>query len=331
VRVNTTSTILLWGVPADPPIMAVRDALQRAGCQVTLLDQRMVADTEVHLAVDSNVRGWMRVKEETFDLAAVYAAYIRPHDAREFPEVARAGQDSELWRHALALHDALLSWAEITPALVLNRPSDMAVNGSKPYQASWIESLGFRTPDALITTDPDAALEYWREHDQVIYKSVSGIRSIVSRLTVKHRPRFDNITSCPTQFQQYIPGTEYRVHVVGDEIFACTVLSEADDYRYSTELVDMQACELPDHVAARCRTVAASMNLLLAGLDLRCTPEDEWFCFEVNPSPAFTCFEQKTGQPIAEAVARLLAGAASEKVLATAGKCPPKPEFSCAE
>jgi glutathione synthase/RimK-type ligase-like ATP-grasp enzyme len=285
----------------------------------------MVADTEVHLAVDSTLRGWVRVKEETFHLDSVNAAYLRPCDAREFPEIARGGQDSELWRHALALQDSLLSWAELTPALVLNRPSDMAVNGSKPYQASWIASLGFRIPDTLITTDPDTALEYWRQHGRVIYKSVSGIRSVVSCLTEKHRPRFDNITSCPTQFQEYIPGTEYRVHVVGEEVFACTVLSEADDYRYSTEPVDMQACELPSDVAARCRAVAASMNLFLAGLDLRCTPEGEWYCFEVNPSPAFTCFEQRTGQPIAEAVARLLAcGAAAEQY-------PPKPEFSCAE
>jgi hypothetical protein len=329
--VNTAGTILLWGVPADPPIMAVRDALQRAGCQVTLLDQRMVADTEVHLVVDSTVGGWMSVKEETFNLAAVSAAYIRPHDAREFPEVARAGQDSERWRHALALQDTLLSWAELTPALVLNRPNDMAVNGSKPYQASWIESLGFRIPDTLITTDPDAALEFWRQHDRVIYKSVSSVRSIVSRLTARHLQRFENIASCPTQFQQYVPGMEYRVHVVGEEIFACTVVSEADDYRYSTELVDMQACELPGDVAARCRTVAASMNLLLAGLDLRRTPEGEWFCFEVNPSPAFTCFEQRTGQPIAEAVARLLACGANGSGLASAKKYPPKPEFSCAK
>lgn len=73
------------------------------------------------------------------------------------------------------------------------------------------------------------------------------------------------------------------------------------------------------------------MNLLLAGLDLRCTPEGEWYCFEVNPSPAFTCFEQRTRQPIAEAVARLLACGANGSRLASAKMYPPKPEFSCAK
>jgi hypothetical protein len=312
VRVNRPESILLWGLPSDPPIATVRDALRRAGCRVTLLDQRAVGDTEVELVAGTSVEGLLRVGDESFDLAAFKAVYLRPYDLCELPTVVNAGENSELWRHALAVHDLLLSWSELTPALVLNRPSDMAANGSKPYQASWIESLGFRIPDTLITTDPDIALEFWRKHDRVIYKSLSGIRSIVSRLTPEHRQRFGDIASCPTQFQQYIPGSEYRVHVVGEQVFACKVISNADDYRYATERVDMQPCNLPDDVAARCKTLAGSMNLLLAGLDLRCTPEGHWYCFEVNPSPAFTCFEQRTDQPIAEAVARLLASGAED-------------------
>jgi hypothetical protein len=257
--------------------------------------------------VGTSVEGLLRVGNQTCDLATVKAVYLRPQDSRKLTSVATAGESSDLWRHALAVEDILFSWSDLTPALVLNRPRDMATNGSKPYQALWIESFGFLVPDTLITTDPEAALAFWQQHNRVIYKSVSGIRSIVSCLTAEHRRRFSNIASCPTQFQQYIAGTEYRVHVVGEEIFACAVISEADDYRYATERVDMQPCVLPDEVAARCKALAHSMNLLLAGLDLRCSPEGRWYCFEVNPSPGFTCFQQVTGQPIADAVAHLLA------------------------
>ncbi|MBV8176770.1 MAG: RimK domain-containing protein ATP-grasp [Verrucomicrobia bacterium] len=305
--VSCTESILLWGLSADPPIVSVRNALAEAGSHVIFLDQRAVGDTEVELVVGTSVEGLLRAGRESFDLAAVKAVYLRPHEKREPPGVASAGEHSKLWRHAEAVEDILLSWAELTPALVLNRPSDMAANGSKPYQASWIESLGFLIPDTLITTDPDAALEFWRQHDRVIYKSISGIRSIISRLTPEHRHRFHHIASCPTQFQEYVPGTEYRVHVVGEEVFACKVISDADDYRYTTQRVDIQPCDIPTDIATRCRMLARSMNLLLAGFDLRCTPEGQWYCFEVNPSPGFTCFERVTGQPIAKAVARLLA------------------------
>jgi len=305
--VRSAETILLWGIPADPPLAAVRDTLARSGCDVTLLDQRAICDTEVELFVGSRVEGVVRLGADTVDLATVKAVYLRPNDSRKLSAVASAGENSEAWQHALAVEDILLSWSDLTPALVLNRPCDMAANSSKPYQASWIESLGFLIPDTLITTDPDSALEFWREHDRVIYKSVSGIRSIVSSLTLEHTHRLANITSCPTQFQQYVPGTEYRVHVVGQEVFACKVISEADDYRYATGRVEMEACSLPGDIAARCKTAAESMNLLVAGLDLRCTPDGRWYCFEVNTSPAFTCFADVTGQPITEAVANLLA------------------------
>jgi hypothetical protein len=327
MRVRDTGTILLWGLRADPPLEAVRDALHKSGCPVTVLDQRAVLDTEVELVAGTSVEGRLRIKDKSFHLGAVKAVYLRPQDWRELPNVARAGPQSELWRHALAVHDVLLSWADLTPAVVLNRPAPMAANSSKPYQAAWIESLGFRIPDTLLTTDPDAALEFWRHHGQVIYKSVSGIRSIVSRLTAEHRQRFDDIASCPTQFQEYIPGTEHRVHVVGDEVFACKIISDADDYRYSSEAVDMQSCELPGEISDLCKRLTKSMDLLLAGLDLRCTPQGDWYCFEVNSSPAFTCFDALTGQRVTEAVARLLASGLEEGGPASYGDYPPRQEF----
>jgi hypothetical protein len=305
VRVTNPDIILLWGLPTDPPLAAVQNALQQEGCKVVLLDQR--ADMKVELVVGSSIEGSVRVQDETLDLAAVKAVYLRPYDWREFPNIANAGKKSQLWSDALTVQDILFSWADLTPALVLNRPSSMAVNDSKPYQSAWIESYGFCIPDTLITTDPEAALEFWRRHERVIYKSVSAIRSIVSCLTPEHLGRLEDIASCPTQFQQYIAGTEYRVHIVGEEVFACTVLSDADDYRYSTEQVSMQPCDLPGDVTALCRKLAESMNLTIAGLDLRCTAGGRWYCFEVNPSPGFSAFEEVTGQPIAEAVARLLA------------------------
>jgi glutathione synthase/RimK-type ligase-like ATP-grasp enzyme len=55
--------------------------------------------------------------------------------------------------------------------------------------------------------------------------------------------------------------------------------------------------------------MAAGMRLAVAGIDLRRTPDDRWVCFEVNPSPAFVYYELATGQPIAHAVAHLLARA----------------------
>jgi glutathione synthase/RimK-type ligase-like ATP-grasp enzyme len=192
--------------------------------------------------------------------------------------------------------------------LVLNRPSAMEPNHSKPYQAEQIRESGFRVPDTLITNHPQAALAFWQHHGDVIYKSISGVRSQVSRLKPEHSVRLDDLVWCPTQFQQYVSGQDYRVHVVGEHIFACEVSSGADDYRYAdiSESPILQAGYLPPNVRQRCRALALSLNLPLAGIDLRQTPQDEWYCFEVNPSPGFTYYQDATGQPISCAIAQLL-------------------------
>jgi glutathione synthase/RimK-type ligase-like ATP-grasp enzyme len=187
----------------------------------------------------------------------------------------------------------------------------MASNSSKPYQAQRIRGHGFAVPDTLVTTDPAAADAFWQRHGEIIYKSVSGTRSRVARLRPEDVPRLQDVSWCPTQFQEYVPGREHRVHVVGGDVFACEVLSEADDYRYApANEVTLRACDLPVDVAARCRHLAADLSLPVAGIDLRLGPGGLWYCFEVNPMPAFSCYESAAARPISAAVARLLAGAA---------------------
>jgi glutathione synthase/RimK-type ligase-like ATP-grasp enzyme len=119
----------------------------------------------------------------------------------------------------------------------------------------------------------------------------------------------EDIVSCPTQFQQCINGTDYRVHVVGEEAFASEVLCDADDYRYPGQhALEVRPYDLPAELESQCRKLATSLQLPVAGIDLRRTSTSEWFCFEVNPSPGFTYYEEATGQPIANSIARLLAG-----------------------
>ncbi len=303
--------ILLWGLPNDPILSALAGHLADLDARAILLDQRDAPESAAHLEVDLAVGGTITSGGRRIDLAEVTAVYPRPYDTRRIPAVARAGAGSETWARALTFDQALLMWLELTPALVVNRPSAMAANGSKPLQLMQIRHAGFRMPETLLTTDPAAVAAFRRRHGEVIYKSVSGVRSKVARLRPEHAERLADVAWCPTQFQRYIAGREYRVHVVADAVFACEVVSDADDYRYAEEGhsgVEILPVILPPAVAERCRRMAKAMGLSVTGLDLRHGTDGKWYCFEANPSPAFTYYEQATGQPIAAAVARLLAG-----------------------
>ncbi|HEV2545756.1 MAG TPA: ATP-grasp domain-containing protein [Stellaceae bacterium] len=301
--------ILLWGIETDTPLAMIGAALADAAVPVFFLDQQRVTETYFTIDFPGSPSGLLSDGVNEIAVETITAVYMRPFDTRRMARVERAGPASRVWSDALILDDALLCWCEMTPATVINRPSAMGSNCSKPYQSMLIQEHGFAVPDTLVTTDPVAAAEFWGLHGDVVYKSISGIRSIVSRLRPEHRERLPDVAHAPTQFQEFIAGTDVRVHVVGDELFASEIRSDADDYRYASQLgsnVEITATDMPDKLSERCRSLVASLGLLVAGIDLRRTADGRWYCFEVNPSPGFSFYEQATGQPIAQAIANLL-------------------------
>jgi glutathione synthase/RimK-type ligase-like ATP-grasp enzyme len=293
--------VLLWGLPQDAPLAAIHRELHRAGVAPLMVDQRRPDQAAIELMTSATVTGMLRLPGRAVAIEEIGAAYLRPYDARRLHSPTNV--------HAAAVAEALISWASVTPALVVNRPAAMASNESKPYQLELIRAAGFAVPPTLVTTDPAAVRELAEKHGPVIYKSVSGVRSRVARLSSERAQSLDDVAWCPTQLQRHIDGVDHRVHVVKDLVFATRVESADDDYRYADRPPILTETTLPPEIERRTIDLAAALELPLAGIDLRVTPEGEWFCFEVNPSPAFTYYESATGQPIAAAIARLLAGA----------------------
>jgi RimK-like ATP-grasp domain len=280
--------ILLWGLEEDMPLAVVRAELLRRGAAVFFLDQRKVLDCHASIEFIPSPRGRIQTPDGVIDLDRIHAAYVRPYNFRHFPNLAACGEKSSQWQHATLFEDILWSWTDVAGCTVLNRPSAMASNNSKPYQTRVIAQAGFYTPDTLITTTPESARAFYESNREVIYKSVSSVRSIVTRLQADRLDSLGDVVWCPTQFQTYVPGTDYRVHVVGDRLFPCSIECAADDYRYTS--ARMEPASLPDEVARRCSRLSQMLRLPFCGIDLRRTPGGAWFCFEVNPSPAYSCF-----------------------------------------
>ena len=301
--------ILLWGSSRDGPLRAACAALRSRAAPFLFADQSPAHELRVTFGHDGILAGRIATDGGSARLSDVHAAYLRPLDWRRvtFAETeAHAGKRSTWIRG----QDALWIWADVTKARVVNRPEAMNACSSKPFQLSALVASGFAVPATLITTDPSAAKAFWSSHGEVVYKSISSTRSIVSRLTSSHRERLDDLSHCPVQLQEFIPGTDFRVHVVGDSLFCSSINSDADDYRYAAAEganVDVRPSPLPEDCAGNCRALAARLGLRVAGIDLRLAPTGEWYCFEINPSPAFTFYEVG-GEPysIASALAELL-------------------------
>jgi glutathione synthase/RimK-type ligase-like ATP-grasp enzyme len=282
--------ILLIGQSNDPPLRAVAAELERMGATYLFVN----GNTKLLKPWQPRSEAVLSVSGKLVPLEEVRSAYLRPLGA------------SESERQAFV---TLLAWADQAPALVVNRPTASLPNNSKPLQAQWIIRLGLRVPETLITTDPQAASDFVRLHKEVVYKSTSGVRSIVRRLSRERFAELQNVRHCPTQFQRYIPGNDLRVHVVGETISALRIASDRDDYRYAARdggAIEVSRVELDATLADSLRAVVRQMSLLVAGIDLRRTPTGEFYCLEINPSPAFTYYEQLAGVALARAIAELL-------------------------
>jgi glutathione synthase/RimK-type ligase-like ATP-grasp enzyme len=248
--------------------------------------------------------GRLHFAGRTYPLSDIRSAYVR-----ELSTLRPEGQKQGTYDDGATCW-LLNCFLETAPILVVNRAFASMTNMSKPYQTQRIARAGFPVPRTLVTNCPDEARAFYEGCGRrAIFKSTSGIRSIVVRMKDDDLERLDRLRGCPTQFQEWIPGTDVRVHVMGERLFATEVTTDAVDYRYAGRdghERTMRAVELPPDIARRCRDTAAALGLVSAGIDLRRTPDGEYYCFEANPTPGFTFYQQYTGQRIGDALVDLL-------------------------
>jgi hypothetical protein len=301
------SRVALFGILSEPALNVVRSALIDLGIEPISLNQREAFWWQLVLDDRGDDGVLNRREAEPVRLSDISGIYTRPMDPRA---LARAeGREAEAPR-LIDLHRSLGVWLELTAARVVNRPSAMAANSSKPYQAQLISNAGFRVPRTLITNDPSVAREFIAEVGPVVYKSISSHRSVVQRLDVARSADLDTIRWCPTQFQEFLPGDNIRVHVIGNETIATGIRSKAVDYRYANrygEKAYMSPMQLDTDLKKSCVALARALELGVAGIDIRLDAKGDPYCLEVNPMPAFTYFQDRTGQQIGAMIAQYVA------------------------
>jgi hypothetical protein len=305
--------ILLLGHPGESMITDVRDELQRRGVDFLHINNADIPGS-VSFCYDLGIQAGQAAHRAHFQLSdcriidheQISSVYHRlGFGSFECFEDYNDDETRFVSNECGLMLQNWLNWHGAQRS-VINRPRSSGSNASKPYQAALFGALGLRVPHTLVTNRPEAASEFFEAMGgEVIYKSVSYVRSIVQRMKIEDLERLDTIRNCPLQLQEAIEGFDVRVHVVGDQLFATRILAETSDYRYDKQ-AEIESWELPEYLENICREVSASLELPLTGIDLRITPEGEAVCFEANPSPAFTWYEGRTGQPITAALCDLL-------------------------
>jgi hypothetical protein len=303
--------ILVCGGLADKVTELVCSRLEYCGYPYRLLDLGCYPDgfqVKWHWrgSGPSGYIGGPDWKLDLDELTGVYVRYLGPEGRVPPPNIA-PGDVPAIYSE---YDSGLMVLLEDLNCAVVNRVGGGMSNNSKVYQALLVRQCGLLTPPTLVTNDPDEAHRFYEAcQGEVIYKSLSGIRSIVRRLEGEQLARLPLLRHGPAQFQAFIPGVNVRVHTVGDQVFATRVRSDVVDYRYAGREggdVEMEPTSLPPPIEASCLRLARQLDLLMTGIDLKLTPDGDYYCFEVNPSPGFLFYEKYSGQPISMALADLL-------------------------
>ena len=260
------------------------------------------------------------------DLTAVRAVWYR---APGRPDPLPAADPAHRRYAALQCRSLVAGlWELLDVPWVPGRHPAMSRAHNKAVNLALARAAGFTVPETLLTNDPAELLPAHRraggdlvvkpvEPDAVrvdgqehrTYTTRVGRRELASR----HRLR-----AAPVVLQPRVPkALELRVVVVGDDVFAVSIDSQAsrvsaDDWRhYDHDRVRHREHHLPGDLRRRCARFVADLGLAYAALDLVLTPDGEHVFLEVNPTGEYGWLEQATGAPITAAIADHLLAAAT--------------------
>lgn len=201
-------------------------------------------------------------------------------------------------------------------AFWINEPLLDEAAHRKTYQLAVAESLGLPIPDTLVTNDPRAAREFVhrREPGQTVFKCFTGTPIAwreTRMVTSEELENLELVRIAPVIFQEYVPGVDVRVTVVGERIFAAEMdVSDAEypvDFRMNLNRARPNETSLPPEIVEGIHRLMGRLGLVYGALDFRRRADGEHLFLEINPAGQWLFVEEATGQPITRALAEQLA------------------------
>jgi hypothetical protein len=277
--------IMLIGDPCDVVLQHFGSYLVTKDCSVIYVDQNLLGIT---INLDSNY--WYLPEFGKVAHANILSVYNRCMGFDPLSKVAAAVCNANLF---------LSGMLDYEYALVVNRPSAMLSNNSKPLQSYMLRNFGLAMPEYICVAN---AVISQHSHN-MIYKSICAIRSIVHEMQIENK----EFVKEPLLLQQTINGYNVRVHIVGGSIFATKITAKQIDYRYS-EHNKHEPYNLPSEIKNICYKIANKLNLLFCGIDL-IFMQGKYYFLEVNTAPGYNYYEQALPEAnISAALYNLLIG-----------------------
>ena len=311
-------------------------ALGRRGEEVVRLNSEdLPLHAVVQLEFDGRWRGGIELTDNgrTVDLDRVRSVWWRRPGPPVLPDTLepweREFARAELEQVTRGLYDSLdCFWR--------SHPDAIARAGWKLSGLQRAAALGFEVPRTVVTSDPDVARRFHAAcGGRTVFKVLTGPYLALDRYQERfpdgpmpdadletstllvgeeELDQLDGIRAVPALFQEYVEkAVEYRVTVVGRDVFAAEIDSQANpattvDSRLDLEGITYRAATLPDGVERLCRELVAADGLAYSAIDLVRTPDERLVFLESNPNGQFRYVEDMVPElPLSEAIADALA------------------------
>lgn len=298
--------ILILGAPDEDHAAHLFQALSERQADPVYFDTRnFPAQLKLSYSPAYPFTGSLKTPEgKTLSFEAIRAVYWRTYMG-----IQTSGEESPYAEEMAGreIQSALSSWMRNLDCRWVNPIHAIEMHRSKAHQTHLLNMAGIRTPRTLISNDPEAVTAFCEaEQMNVIYKPVSG-GAHTQKITCDDLTpeRLKELSKAPVQFQECIDGTDIRVYLLGEQLFAAEIQSQTLDFR-DDPTAPIIPISLPEQVQEDCRTLAELFGLCFTGIDIRRTPTGEYVFLEGNPSPMFIYFEKVTEYPITQSLVELL-------------------------
>lgn len=213
-------------------------------------------------------------------------------------------------------HEAMAGMWHSLETRWVNPPAADEIAHHKPFQLAIARQVGLRTPQTLITNDPQAALAFLSQKgiERFIYKTFLAHESHwreTRLVTAREMRLLESVRLAPVIFQEFVEAeADLRVTIFGREIYAAEILTAPGsyeyDYRVDLAAVTMRPVSLPQGVERGLLALMDRLGLVYGAIDLRRTRGGEHVFLEINPAGEFLFIEDRCGLPLAAAMANLL-------------------------
>ena len=293
-------TVLLLTNSADATSDYLEDGITTAGIAVA----RYNTDVDLHgthfsYHCGSMVMRWGGVELRPENISHVVCRRpkpFQPHIQGDKFQVQHAGDEwAEAWEGFLSA---------VPHELWINHPSRNFAASHKIEQISRANQFGLKAPQTLVTSIPDLALEFCRQHSKgvVVKPLASGYIErdnpvhdtlIYTRAFGQHDIKvIDRVKSCPVMFQERIDkAIDIRLTVLDGQMIAAGLKAydsnekqRLDIRRFNMADVEYEKIDIPIEIKTKIRLLMNSYGIRFAAIDFARDFDGKWIFFEINPN-----------------------------------------------